>query len=88
LADRARTVWQLKIGIEKTAEFGKVEVSQNDTVTFDSLDSARNPLEVLLVKLSDGTAMACTHAGGNNQATVTGAGNNVDCIYIALGYNT
>jgi len=88
MVDRPRTVWKVKTGGvgEKTAEFGEVEISNADTVTFGSLDSAQNPLKVYFVKKSDGTEMTCTYVAGTNVVTISGAGNNIDCIYVAYGY--
>ena len=86
MVDRPRTVWKTKIGIYVTAEFGEVEVSNADTVTFSSLDSSQNPLRVAFFKKSDGNEMTCTFAGGDNVADITGAGTNIDCIYVVYGY--
>ncbi len=86
MADRARTVWKLKKGIPYVAEFGEVEVSQNDTFTLGSFDSAQNPLFVSVRKQVGGGEMACTYVTNNNVVTISGAGSNVDCIYLAYGY--
>lgn len=85
MADRARTVWKLKRGIYEAAEWGEVTVSQNDTVTIGSLVSTSNPYNAVFWKMSDGTEMTNTHAAGSNVCTITGAGTNVKCIYMAYG---
>ena len=86
MVERTPTVWKIKIGIEKASEYGEVEVSNGDTVTIGSLDSGQNPLRVAFFKKSDGNEMTCTYAGGDNVADITGAGTNIDCIYVAWGY--
>lgn len=73
-----------KSDIEKRYEFGEVEVSLNDTVTFGSFDSSVALLTGKLYKKSDGSEMTTTTA--LNVLTVTGAGTNIDCLYIAWGY--
>ena len=73
-----------KSDIEKRYEFGEVEVSLNDTVTFGSFDNSVALLTGKLYKKSDGTEMTTTNA--LNVLTVTGAGTNIDCLYIAWGY--
>lgn len=85
MADRAETMWKFKKGILFAAEFGEVEVSNGDTVTFGNFDSAQNLLEAYFIKKTDGSEMTCTHAA-NNVATITGAGSNIDCIYLVYGY--
>jgi len=85
MVDRNEQLWKGKRGILFRAEFGEVEVSQNDTVTFDGFDSAQNLLQAYFIKKTDGSEMTCTHAA-NNVATITGAGTNVDCVYVAYGY--
>jgi len=79
-------MWKFKRGIYFAAEFGEVEVSNGDTVTFSNFDSSKNLLEAYFIKKSDGSEMTCTHAGGDNVATISGAGSNVDCIYLVYGY--
>jgi len=86
MADRARTVWKTKLGLIYVAEFGEVEVTLNDTFTLGSFDSAQNPLWVSVRKLVGGGEMTCTYVTNNNVVTITGAGNNVDCVYFAYGY--
>jgi hypothetical protein len=70
--------------IEKIAEFGEVEVSLNDTVTVDSLHASKAMLNFVLWKKTDGSEMTTTKA--LNAATVTGAGTNISCLYMAFGY--
>ena len=85
MADRSRTVWKLKTGIYEAAEWGEVTVTLNDTVTISSLHSTTNPYNVVFWKMTDGTEMTNTHAAGTNVCTITGAGTNVKCIYMAYG---
>jgi hypothetical protein len=87
LADRSYTPWKIKRGIEKTFVTGATQVTQADTLTFSELKSTANPLKVLLFLKSTGAEVTCTYAAGSNTATVTGAGTNVDCIFVAWGYN-
>jgi hypothetical protein len=70
--------------LEKIAEFGEVEISQNDTVTFSSFHASKALLNVVFWKKTDGSAVTNTIA--LNVATVTGAGTNMDCLYLAYGY--
>ncbi len=83
MADRARTVWKLKRGIYEAAEWGEVTVSNADTVTFDCLIATANPYNAVFWKMSDGSEMKNTHAAGTNVVTISGAGTNVKCIYMA-----
>ena len=85
MANRARTVWKLKRGIYTAAEFGEATVSNGDTVTFSNHNATTNPYSVTFIKQSDGTAMTCTYAAGTNIATVTDAGTNIKCLYMAYG---
>ena len=85
MVERNRTPWKLKRGIYQAAEWGEVEVSQNDTVVFSCLTDADNPYNVVLWKKSDGTEMTNTHAAGDNEVTITGAGTDVQCIYMVYG---
>lgn len=85
MADRARTIWKLKRGIYEAAEWGEVTVSNADTVTISSLVATENPYNAVLWKMSDGTEMTNTHAGGDNVVTITGAGTNIKCIYLVYG---
>lgn len=85
MVDRSRTVWKLKRGIYEAAEWGETEVSQNDTITFDCLTTIANPYNVVFWKKSDGTEMTNTHAAGTNIVTITGAGTNIQCLYMVYG---
>ena len=85
MADRSRTVWKLKRGIYENAEWGEVTVSNADTVTIGSLDATSNPYNVVFWKMSDGTEMTNTHAAGTNVCTISGAGTDIKCIYLAYG---
>lgn len=85
MADRSETVWKGKNGILFRAEFGEVTVSNADTVTFDSFSTTDNLLEAYFIKETDGSEMTCTNAA-NNVATITGAGTNIKCVYLAYGY--
>ena len=85
MANRNRTPRKTIIGIYEAVEFGYTIVSNADTVTIGSLYATANPYSVTLIKKSDGSAMTCTYAAGTNVVTITGAGTNVDCIYMAYG---
>ena len=85
MASRNRTPWKLKRGIYESVELGEVTVSQNDTFTVSPLVATSNPYNVVLWKMSDGSEMTNTHAAGTNVVTVTGAGTNIKCIYLAYG---
>jgi hypothetical protein len=85
LANRNRIPRKTIIGIYEAVEFGYVIVSNADTVTVSSLYATANPYSVTLIKKTDGSAMTCTYAAGTNIVTITGAGTNVDCIYMAYG---
>jgi hypothetical protein len=69
---------------EKISEFGEVEVSQNDTVIFESLHASKTLLNCTLWKKTDGSVLTWTSVG--NVATVTSAVTNQDCIYMVYGY--
>jgi len=84
MTSRAATTWKFKKGILFAVEFGEVEISQNDTVTFGNFDSSKALLNVVFWKKTDGTAMTSTIA--LNVATVTGSGTNQDCVYMVYGY--
>jgi len=84
MVDRAETVWKYKKGLYHRAEFGEVQLSQNDTVTLDGFKSSAALLKALFFKKADGTEMTNTIA--LNVCTITGAGSNVDCIYVIYGY--
>jgi hypothetical protein len=85
MADRGRTVWKLKRGIYEATEFGEVTVSNADTVTIGSFNATANPYSITMIKQSDGSAMTCTYAAGTNVVSITGAGTNIKCIYMAYG---
>lgn len=85
MADRARTVWKYKRGIYEAAEWGEVTVSLNDTVTIGGLLSTANPYNAVFWKMTDGSEMTNTHAAGTNVCTITGAGTNIKCIFMAYG---
>jgi hypothetical protein len=85
MASRSRQPRKTIIGIYEAVEFGYVVVSNADTVTIGSLYATANPYSVTLIKKTDGSAMTCTYAAGTNIVTITGAGTNVDCIYMAYG---
>jgi hypothetical protein len=85
MADRNRTVWKLKIGIYEAAEWGEVTVDNGDTVTIGSLVATENPYYVTIRKMVDGSEMACTYIAGTNVVSITGAGPEVRCIYMAYG---
>lgn len=84
MASRTYTIKKGWNGIYNRAEFGEVEASQNDTFTLSNFDSATNLSNVYLMKQTDGTEMTNTHAA-LNVVTVTGAGTNIRCIYLAYG---
>ena len=85
MADRGRQPRRTIRGIYEAVEWGEVIVSNADTVTFSVLYATANPYSVTLIKKSDGSAMSCTYAAGTNVASVTGAGTDVDCLYMAYG---
>jgi len=84
VADRSYTTKKLLRGIYFNAEFGEVTVSQNDTVTLGNFSTTVNLSNVYMMKNSDGSEMTQTHAA-NNVVTITGAGTNVLCVYLAYG---
>ena len=87
MVDRPETVWKRKKGLYYRAEFGEVEVSQNDTVTLGGFEStATGIITAYLLKQSNGTVMASSVNGTTkNQIDVSGAGQNVLCVYMAYG---
>jgi len=87
MADRTETILKGINGIYFRIELGEVVVSITDTVTLDQFSSTSNLLEAYLIKKSDGSEMTCTHAA-NNVVTITGAGTNLPCFYIAYGLKT
>ena len=84
MADRNYTTKKFIKGIYESIEFGEVTVSQTDTFTLGNFSATDNLNNVYLMKASDGTEMTNTHAA-NNVVTVTGAGTNVKCYYMAHG---
>ena len=84
MVDRSETVWKAKNGLLFRVEFGEVEVSQDDTITFDNFDTSKALLGAVFLKKTDGTEMTCTKA--LNVATITGSGTNIDCVYMIYGY--
>ena len=84
MADRTEKMWKTKGDLYYRAEFGEVTVSAADTVTLDKFSATTNLSNVYLMKMADGTEMTQTHAA-NNVITITGAGTNVPCIYMAYG---
>ena len=84
MADRSETVLKGKDGIYFRAEFGEVTVSNGDTVTLDQFSATVNLSNVYIMQKSNGTEMTQTHAA-NNMISITGAGANVPCVYIAYG---
>jgi hypothetical protein len=86
MASRSYTPYKIKRGVEKTYVLGETIISNADTVTFGELKSDSNPLGVYIMKKSDGTEMTQTHAAGTNVVTITGAGTNVDCLFLVWGY--
>jgi hypothetical protein len=85
MASRSRQPRKTIIGIYEAVEFGYVTVSNADTFTVSNLYATANPYSVTLIKKTDGSAMTCTYAAGTNVVTITGAGTNMDCIYMAYG---
>jgi hypothetical protein len=86
MVDRPRTPYKVYPSgqtIEKKAEFGEVELSTTDTVTFDTHVS-KEMLNVVFWKKSDGSQVTNTKA--LNVATITGAVTNEPCLYMAFGY--
>ena len=84
MADRDETIKKGIDGLYFRVEFGDVTVSNADTVTLDGFSSTVNLSNVYLMKKSDGSEMTNTHAA-NNVVTITGAGTNVPCVYLAYG---
>jgi len=84
MADRSETKKKAYGDLYHYVEFGEVTVSLNDTVTLGSFSSTTNLLNVYLMKQSDGSEMTNTHAA-NNVVTITGAGTNIKCVYMAYG---
>jgi len=87
LVERSEQIWKYIKGLYHCVEFGEVTVSNGDTWKLDNFHATTNPLVVYLFKKSDGSAMTCTYAAGTNVVTVTGAGSDVPCYYLAYGVN-
>ena len=87
MVERHRTTWKLKRGIYEAVEWGEVEVSVNDTIVFDCLTDAETPYNTVLWQMTDGTAMNNDNgaASGDNEVKVTGAGTDIQCIYMVYG---
>ena len=84
MADRAKKIIKGKDGLYTRIEVGEVTVSNGDTVTFNHFSDTDNLLEAYFIKKSNGSEMTCTHAAVN-VATISGAGTDVHCIYLAYG---
>ena len=84
MADRSYTTKKLLKGIYFNAEFGEVTVSNADTFTLANFSTTTNLSNVYIMKNSDGSEMTQTHAA-NNVVTITGAGTNILCVYMAYG---
>ena len=85
MASRSVTIWKRKTGIYEAWETGEVTVSNADTFTVSNLIATENPYNVVLWKMTDGSEMTNTHAAGTNVVTISGAGTDVKCIYMAYG---
>ena len=84
MADRNEIVKRAYGKLYFRAEFGEVTVSNADTFTLSNFSNTVNLSNVFLMKKVDGTEMTNTHAA-NNVVTISGAGTNIDCIYMAYG---
>ena len=84
LADRNEKIRKAIEGVYFRAEFGEVTLTLADTFTLDKFSSTTNLSNVYIMKKADGTEMTQTHAA-NNVITITGAGTNVPCVYMAYG---
>ena len=89
MASRNRIPWKLNRGIYEAAEWGEVEVTTADTFTVNTLSTATGAIyEAVLLQMTDGTSVACTHAEASpngNRVTAGGAVTNVKCIYVVYG---
>ena len=85
MVDRNETVLKGKNGLWDRIELGEVEVSSGDTITLDGFDSARNLLEARVFEKVTGADVTCTHATVQ-KITITGAGTDLACYYVAYGY--
>lgn len=84
MADRNETVKRAIGNVYYRIEFGEVTVSNADTFTLDNFSSTDNLTDVYLTKKNAGGEMTCTHAA-LNVVTISGAGTNIQCYYIAYG---
>ena len=84
MADRSYTTKKLLKGLYFNAEFGEVTVSNADTITLGNFSTTTNLSNMYIIKNSDGSEMTQTHVA-NNVVTITGAGTNVLCVYVAYG---
>jgi len=90
LASRNRIPWNSRgRKLDKIAEWGEVTVTTADTFTISSMSTATGAIyEAVLLQMSDGTAVACTHAEASpngNRVTAGGAVTDVKCIYLVIG---
>ena len=84
MVDRPESIIKYKNGIQTRYEFGEVQVSLDDTVTFDYYDLTSTIWQVFIFKKSNGQEVSCTTA--LNVATITQAGTlNDNCLYVAYG---
>jgi len=89
MASRNRIPWKLKRGIYESAEWGEIEVTTADTFEVGTISTATSAIyEAVLLQMTDGTAVACTHAEASpngNRVTVGGAVADMKCIYMVYG---
>ena len=89
MASRNRIPWKLKRGIYTAAEWGEVTVTTADYFAVGSISTADDAiLEAVLIQMSDGTQVTCTHASASpngNRVTAGGAVTNAKCIYVVYG---
>jgi len=84
MADRNEDIKKALKGVYFRAEFGEVTVSNTDIITLDNFSNTNNLSNVYIMKKSDGSEMTQTHTN-NNIITITGAGANIPCVYMAYG---
>ena len=87
---RTRTVWKLKRGIYEAWEGGEAEVSDDDTVTVDSLSGTAAAIyRAAFWKMADGTVVAVTYVEASpntNRITIDAPLlTNCKCIYMVYG---
>ena len=91
MAVRTRTVWKLKRGIYEAWEGGEAEVSDDDTVTVDSLSGTVTAAiyQACFWKMTDGTVVNVTHTEAspneNRIKIATLLLTNCKCIYMVYG---